>query len=250
MSLAAAHPNSTSLWTIAEEMLSLMTLALGGPGLIAAIERITRGAKRDILDWLAPLELLVRKLLLVEAAKLPRAAEKRSTPRALTLAMVKSWRQRRKPRLMPIEPNRPSTWRVTFRIALPPDPLERKRKPDHDAPHIYVLGRPSLVRDIMRDQAAAARKAALAQRTVARANNTLKRLAQRFEAVRRVIADPAPHALRLARLLARKARDAFDAARRLANAPAPQRHRGFANAALVGAKLQARASCEAFRDSS
>ncbi|MEJ0059653.1 MAG: hypothetical protein WDM79_08840 [Terricaulis sp.] len=248
MSLAAAHPNSDSLWRIAEDMLALMTLALGGPGLIAAIERLTRSTKRDILDWLAPLELLVRRLLLVEAAKLPRPAEPRAMPRALALRLVKSWQTRRKPRLMPIEPNRPSTWRVSFRIALPPDPSERKRT--DDAPHIHVLGRPSMVRDIWRDQAAEARKAALAKRSATRANTTLKRLAQRFEAVRRVIADPAPHALRLARVLARKARAAFAAARRLADAPAPRRHRGFANAALVGAKLQARASCEVFRDSS
>jgi hypothetical protein len=247
MTFAAAHPNSPSLWTIAEEMLALMTMALGGPGVIAAIERLTRGVKREILDWLAPLELMVRKLLLVEAAKLPRFAEKPITPRALTLAMVRSWAKRKKPRFMLVEPNRPSTWRISFRLALPPDPLARER-PD-SAAQIRVLGRPLLVRDIHRDQAAAARKAALAQRSITRANNTLKRLAQRFEAVRRVIADPAPHALRLARILARKPRTALAAARRLANAPAPRRHRGFADLALIGAKLQARASCAAWDSS-
>ncbi|MEJ0060388.1 MAG: hypothetical protein WDM79_12805 [Terricaulis sp.] len=187
MSLTAAHPNSDSLWRIAEDILALMTMALGGPGLIAAIERLTRSAKRDILDWLAPLELLARKLLLVEAAKLPRPAEKRAATRALTLRMVKSWQHRRKPRLVPTEPNRPSTWRVTFRLALDPP---RKRAPESQAPRIHVLGRPLLVRDIHHAQAAAARKAALAKRSATRANNTLKRLAQRFEAVRRVIRGP------------------------------------------------------------
>jgi hypothetical protein len=42
----------------------------------------------------------------------------------------------------------------------------------------------------------------------------------RFEALRRVLADPAPHALRLARLIIRLSRRAADIAQRFAIAPA------------------------------
>jgi hypothetical protein len=111
------------------------------------------------------------------------------------------------------------------------------------------MGAPVLVREVWREQAAQARTADLAARRIARAQNVSRRLAIRFEAVRRVIADPTPHAMRLARKLSRR-RDAPEAARRLAEAPAPRRHRDFANFALAAVKLQALATPKAFSDSS
>jgi hypothetical protein len=250
MNTAAALPNSSSLWHIADEMLRLMITALGGPGSLAAHERISRKTRRSVLDWLEPLETLVRKLLLVEAAKLPRPAERRDTKRTLTLALIKSWQRRKKPRRAIVEPNRPSTWRVTFRLAIPRDPALRKRHEPEISARVRAVGRPMLVRDIHRDQAAAARKTMLTARKIKRASNALLRLAQRFEAVRRVIADPAPHAERLARALFRKRKSAAPAAQRLALIPAPRRDRGFADVALKAATLQAIAATPAFKDSS
>jgi hypothetical protein len=250
MTDAAAHPNSSSLWSIAREMFSLMLLALGAPGAIAAHDRLSRKYRREILDWLEPLELLVRKLLLVEAAKLPRPAERRKTPRALTLKLIQSWARRKPRRRAIIEPNRPATWRAPFRLLIPADPLYHPRPIESaNPPRIRALGPPTLVREIWNARDEAARIANLAARRTARAKNATRRLALRFEAVRRVIDDPAPHAERLMRKLSRMP-DPPAAARRLAKAPAPRRHRAFANFALVAVKLQALTTPEAFSNSS
>jgi hypothetical protein len=249
MTSTEPHPNHPSLWLIAREMLTLATLALGAPGLIAAIERLTHRSKRDILDWLAPLELLVRKLLLMEAAKLPRPADPRRTSRRLTLRLALSFVRPkvRKPVRYIEEPNRPATWRVCFALPLPRD---REPKPAPHKARISLLGRSLLVADIYADQAKQARANALAARRVTRVKNAARHLAQRFEAVLRVIADPAPHAARLARKLYRRPKEAGALALRLARAPSPRRNRGFANAALIGASFEARAAAMILGDTS
>ncbi|MES1156531.1 MAG: hypothetical protein ABUL73_02015 [Alphaproteobacteria bacterium] len=95
MRTEAPTPNSTAqLWVIAREMLTMMILALESPGIVAAIERLTCKTKREIKDWLCPLETLTRKLLLIEAAKLPRPDGRRLAPHAERLAK-KLWRHRR-----------------------------------------------------------------------------------------------------------------------------------------------------------
>lgn len=250
MTDAASHPNSSSLWRIAREMFSLMLLALGAPTAIASIPRLNRKNRRDILDWLEPLELLVRKLLLVEAAKLPREAERRTKPRALTLTLVQSLirRKQAQKRRAFIDPHRPATWRAHFRLSIPADTRYRPPR-DASTPRIRDIGQPYLVSQIWSAREAQGRETRLAAQRIARAQNASRRLALRFEAVRRVIADPAPHAIRLARKLSRMA-DAPAAARRLAEAPAPRRHRDFANVALVAVKMQVLATPQAFSDSS
>jgi hypothetical protein len=243
----APQDNHPSLWLIAREMLTLATLALGAPGLIAAIERLTAKSRRDILDWLAPLELLVRKLLLLEAAKLPRLAEPRRTPRRLTLRLALSLMRKRKTKKHIEDPNRPATWRVSFALPLP---RERRYTPPPHKARISVLGRPVLVSEIHAEQAKQARANAVAACRAERAKNAARRLAQRFEAVRRVIADPAPHAARLARKLHRVGKDIVRVAQTLARAPSPRRNRGFAEAALVGATFEARAAVMMLGDTS
>jgi hypothetical protein len=76
--------------------------------------------------------------------------------------------------------------------------------------------------------------------------NAIRRLAVRAEALRRVIADPAPHAARLAKRLWKRGPDALFAAKRIAKAPYPRRVRKFDELALHGAKLHALVGAAAF----
>ncbi|MEJ0061010.1 MAG: hypothetical protein WDM79_16160 [Terricaulis sp.] len=173
MTDAASHPNSSSLWRIAREMFSLMLLALGAPTAIASIPRLNRKNRRDILDWLEPLELLVRKLLLVEAAKLPREAERRTKPRALTLTLVQSLirRKQAQKRRAFIDPHRPATWRAHFRLSIPADTRYRPPR-DASTPRIRDIGQPYLVSQIWSAREAQGRETRLAAQRIARAQNT------------------------------------------------------------------------------
>jgi len=250
MRTEAPTPNSTAkLWVIAREMLTLMILAIGSPGLVATIERLTRKTKREIKDWLCPLEALTRKLLLIDAAKLPRPSERRPAPQSWTPNRVRAYAKSlgRKPkRVHYADPNRPATWRVSFTLTLPKDTLDRKMRFDNGGPRIRRAGPPFLVRDVWRDQAAQARAAQLEAQREAKRANAAKHLAARMEAVRRAIEDPAPHAERLAQKLWRKRGGAARAARLIAEAPAPRRVRHFPEDALKLARHMARETVPLF----
>lgn len=58
------------LWAHAAETLALMRMAFGGPQDVFNLCRPSRKIVRELKAWLAPLEALVRKLLLLEARKL------------------------------------------------------------------------------------------------------------------------------------------------------------------------------------
>ena len=230
MHSAAALPNSPHLWPIAQRLHVAMTIAIGAPGLIAAIETLTRALRRKILSWLAPMECAVRKLLLLEAQKLPR-------PRSAPIT-----RTQRKPRLparrkiFVIDPARPSTWRASFRVLIPADPTLR-RLPDTHGPRIRRLTAET-VREIWQDRAEEGRIAQRPARLAARRANALKRLAIRCEALRRVLEDPTRAIERLAaRLFRMKGGEPQRAARRLANAPIPRCDRGIPQSFFDAIKL-------------
>jgi hypothetical protein len=120
---------------------------------------------------------------------------------------------------------RPETWRVSFRLQIPPEP-----PPPDIGPRIRSLGPSRFIRAVVVDAATMAKKLAriAALRAAPRgaeANERAKaeRLARRFEALRRVIADPAPRARRLKRKLLALERRAFAAARRIALRAPPKR---------------------------
>lgn len=190
-----------ALWEAAREVLALMASALGGPALIATMGKLERRTRRNILDWLAPLEVLVRKLLLLEAALVPRRAEAKFRKGAPP--------QRAAPprgKCAPPHPEKPPTWRVAFSLS-----ASAPRKPARNAgPRI---------RDLNARYTPPPLKPARPRRDAA------LKLAMRYEALRRVLDNPAPHARRLARRLERHP----PAARRIAGTPAPRRHRGFAD---------------------
>jgi len=235
--------NTAELWPIARNLLTKMTVALGAPGLIAAIEVLTQRTRRDILDWLAPFELFVRKLLLAEAAKLPRPTDheppkltelQRNIKRLDRIENPKPQPQRRAS-LHVVEPNRPSTWRVSFALVIPRDRTQHtpSNRFDNLRMRILDLGSPAFFAEMWRDEAERQKYEAKLAAKEKRKANRARRLAERFEALRRVIEDPAPHVERLAQKIWRRRAHAAWKARRLATQKSPRRCRAFPNDALL-----------------
>lgn len=140
-----------------------------------------------IVRQLAMLESLVRKLLFAEIAALATASER--GPRIIHiplrpgLVIVNPPRKRppRSPR--PLDLAHPETWSASFALALPRDP---RLVPDRCAPRIRALW--------------GANSRFVEPPPAARRDRgpTPYRIARRFEALRRVLNDPAPHVRRLA----------------------------------------------------
>jgi hypothetical protein len=202
---------------------------------LASLKLMSPALRRDIVAWLAPLEHVVRKLLLAEAAEIHRAERERaaSGPR-LVLVPLRSpgWSARLLPRLcasaaekcepggsrsnLPasrLDMSRPETWRAQFSFALPRDP---HRVPESRAPRIRALWG-----ETVSDTHASTVPSEQATELDTRACHSSSpfRLARRFEALRRVLEDPRPHAERLARALAREVRRFSQAAQRYLFAP-------------------------------
>ncbi|MES1158998.1 MAG: hypothetical protein ABUL42_03800 [Terricaulis silvestris] len=221
------HMNRIDLWRFLRSTLSQMRIALGGPNLIAST-RLTPRSRREILDWLAPLERLVRKLLLIEAARLPLPAMREKQTQTYTPARIAAYVASvgaHEPR--PLQRTRPVP---QFALVIPPDPLDRKPKTEASLARIRRLGPPLLVRDICRDNIAAAESAARAQRLAQRDFGSAHRLAERYEALARAIEDPAPHIARMAKKLWSYRGAAAHKARLIAEARPVRRARAFDNA--------------------
>jgi hypothetical protein len=199
------------LWKIARAFLADALNAFGGPQTIQ--RTLDRIAHRAIKRQLKALEMVALKLLLIEAVN--------RTPLAATPRRAKPIGQGR---VAPAaDPARPETWRVCFQLHIPPEPEE------HSGPRIRSLGPSPFVRATVVDAKTMAKKlafmaAARVKRSdEARARSRAERLARRFEALRRVFANPAPSARRLKRKLLALKREAFAAARRIAALKPPQR---------------------------
>lgn len=203
---------------------------------LASLKLMPPALRRDILAWLAPLEHVVRKLLLAEAAEIHRAERKAAArvrmeivplrgmaqticspvyggaaTRSVTEAGGKTGSRSSLPASRSgLDRTRPETWRVQFSLALPRDP---HRVAAAHAPRIRALwGATAPCRP------AASHNDASGTRVIS-AEDTPFRLARRFEALRRVLVNPRPHAERLARALARDVRRFSQAAQRYLFAP-------------------------------
>jgi hypothetical protein len=246
----ALHPISiTDLWREARSWLADALHDFLGPVEIA--RTLARKARSAIRRRLALIEALLMKLLLIEAARHPGWTARLQARTATAAGPCAPGGARSN--LSPAEdPTNPATWRVRFRLRIPPDPKRVRPMPPRDTggPRIRDLGRPLLVRDIWREQARRSlidrlRPKPNAEAAHARAQRKARKLARRFEALRRVLADPRRAIVRLARKLAALAAGACAAARRIALAPAPRKRQGktFANAIV-----HAHDSCGAFRN--
>jgi hypothetical protein len=157
------------LWEDAKYLLQCLFGLYGRSETIAAVGPVASKTHHEISSWLAAVERIVRRLLIVEAAKLVKslpAIVKRANPRT----------SQREPQRFEQDPRDSTKWRVSFRAVV----TQRGR--------------------VDRSETSAAADSA---------NHPLKGtglhamwpVAERIEAVRRVLKDPAPYAARLARRL-------------------------------------------------
>ena len=216
----AAPINTEPLWTRARASFARAVAAIGDAAAIAMLTALPKKLRRQIIAWLCPLEHVVRKLLLAEAAELHRAhreaaARAAAGPRlvliplkgmymgppraengtaALRAACAAEPRAPTSTRRRQPDLSRPETWRARFSLALPRDP---RLVPESRAPRIRPLWGPTPPPPPPPPE----RKP-----RVIREEDAPFRLARRFEALRRVLENPKPHAERLAHILARETR--------------------------------------------
>ena len=203
------------LWKSARALLADALSAFGGPQQIQrTLDRIARGVIRRQLK---ALEVLVMKLLLIEAAKLKeRGSSDPHSPASPNQAGLKT----RAP--FAADPARPETWRVCFQLHIPPEPKETT------GPRIRSLGPSRLTRAVVVDVKTFAKLASLAAARASISNEerdsaAAARLARRFEALRRAFANPAPRARRLKHKLIALKQRAVAAARRIVAHKPPSR---------------------------
>jgi hypothetical protein len=226
MSLAQSAPDDPTfqLWRIARVWLADAVRAFGAPPVIA--RELARGVRRTLTRRLKALEILLMKLLLVQAATLPRGVAHTQTPQPASSGLEAS-RACVSPRV-PYDPEQSESWRVRFILRVPEPRVEVAAV---EGPRIRRLGPPLLVREAFRARAAHALWARMAALSAARYNPCpirerakAEKLARRFEALRRAMANPAPYARRLRRKLALLGQRAYDAAVRVAlRRPPPSR---------------------------
>jgi hypothetical protein len=169
---------------------------------IEVANTLARKARNAVRRRLALLESLLMKLLLIEASRVSVPPPcRRQKPAGKTPAARE---------FTPEDPTNPATWRVRFTPRIPPSPQQQRQRARQYAaaagPRIRDLGPPILVRDIWRDNARRALIARLTPKLAAasapaRALAKARKLARRFEALRRAIASPAAAIAALARKL-------------------------------------------------
>lgn len=186
---AAPPPTHAALWDRLRATFRRVIAAVGAPAAIALLNLSSRDARLEIVRQLGLLESLVRKLLFAEIAAFAPAAPKRGPrlvhiPLRPGLVIVNAPRKRgpRPPRRLDLAD--PETWTASFALALPRD---THLVQDRHAPRIRALWGPS-ARPAEPPPPAARRDRGPAS----------FRIARRFEALRRVLNDPAPHVRRLA----------------------------------------------------
>jgi hypothetical protein len=151
------------------DLLKLVLVRFWTPLQLAALPFIQQSRKLELLDWLRPVELMLRRMIFLEARALAATLPPPPAPRA-----ARSGRERQPHR--PFDRDRPETWRCTFRAL----PLKANSAPSRYRPYDPVKPRERL-----------------------RAHDT-RPLAIRLEAAIRVIINPMPLIKRLAAHLRRK----------------------------------------------
>jgi hypothetical protein len=209
------------LWRIARVWLTDAVHAFGAPPAIA--RELTRHVRRALTRRLKALAIFLMKLLLVQAAALVTHAHAQHVAPSCTRvghACAASHAH---------DPDRSETWRVRFMLRVPREPRAETRA--IEGPRVRRLGPPLLVREAFAARAQhalhvrmAAMRAARYTPCAIRERAKAEKLARRFEALIRAMADPTPHARRLKRKLAALAHQAYDAATRIAcRRPPPSR---------------------------
>jgi len=199
MSITEADPVTiASLWQRLRAMMTRVSDVVGALPALAVLASLTRRRQREIAACITRLEAIARKLIFVAAAELHSAERNAAQPAQysrleIVAPVLAGWSARLPPRtnLQIFDATQPETWRVRFKLAPPRD---EAAVPESRAPRIRALWGATPAAP----QRQASRPRALTPAPL--------RLALRFEALRRVIADPAPYARRLARVLPRLCR--------------------------------------------
>ncbi len=196
------------LWARVRATFARACAATGGAACIAAHITLSQRLRASIVGWIGLLEHLLRKLLYAEAARVRCDLASRPLARRPHCAGAARDDKAREP-----APSRtretPERWPARFSFAPPRDP---RATPQARAPQIRALW-----------GATPAPSPSPPPQPPSRAvgeHDKPFRLARRFEALRRVLDDPAPYIMRLAQLMARLSLRFPEAARRLAFAPA------------------------------
>ena len=220
---ATPLPPNAELCGAARHVLGFLFGLFGGPSAIVALGVVTPAERREILDWLRPIETLLRLLLLAEAAGLART---------LTPTAPRGSRAARRPAACRSaaravqDADACETWRVSFRACSPEPRTVRPARADR----LAAVAEP---RRAHRD----------ADASIPDPSNPWP-LAERIEAVVRVLETPAPYVRRLARRLAAARGRAAALGARLGRAPSSdsggrrrrRRPRGPADTAIAEAR--------------
>lgn len=184
---------TTPLWERLRALFERVIAVIGAPALIAALTFAPR-MRTSIVRQLALVEILARKLLLAEAAALAALPTQRG-PRLTEIALAASGlytlpRTRRRTRARSparaIDPHDPETWSARFALAIPRD---QHAVQDRHAPRIRALWGDTRSPPPAPEPELRAREH----------TSDAFRVARRAEALRRLLHDPAPYVIRLAR---------------------------------------------------
>lgn len=155
MTAITAQLTQDPLWTRARAMFTRAVADIGDAASIAVLTSLPRILRRQIVGWLYPIECIVRRLLIAEAAELHRAQLARAK-RAVRIehiplrGMAQHWQGGNaslRARIFPQPPalcepegsrsnldrSSPETWRARFSFALPRNP---RLVPNARAPRI------------------------------------------------------------------------------------------------------------------
>jgi hypothetical protein len=235
------------LWIAARAMFARMRAAVGEAAAVAERSALEPQERQAIARWLAPLEAMVRKIVLIEAVALARTGAVQRGPA--------------RPIEGPLAPSRPPAMTV---IALPPPPVRilshvappapaQPRAPSLRlwprtraslGPRVGDLGPPLLASEAWRDRGRLALARHLARARLMR-RTPQQRLARRIAALQRVIERPRA----AIRRLARRVRAQRPLALRLARKPLP-RARFYGEPEYVQSGALARDSVRAPNDTS
>jgi len=183
-------PDAGDILVHCRDLIVFIMGRFGTPTELLAQTSVKQSRKFDILDWLRPVELMLRRLLMIEAIAL--AATLILKP---TSAATQTPNPPQRPQPTPLDAENCEHWRACFSFALAPD---QRTTPTHTRYHLPAMrgGLRARDRDVM---------------------HATTPLALRLEAAIRVALDPASAIKRLALRLKREA--APDIRRLLKGAP-------------------------------
>ena len=176
-----------ALWRVAEAFLHTLHNLFGAPEDVAFRHTLTRGPYVLLLSWIRVGEALLRRLLLIEAAALPKPN---------TRPILWQTRKKRARRMMEFFDDKPEDWRVSFRCQCDVRVRKATRKRVTLSPSKGDAAPPSF--------------------------HSVWPLAERYEALIRVFNDPTGYAKRLAKHLYARA---VVALRALTREPREAQHR-------------------------